>query len=260
MKTEEILKYGKLISEPEKSNSLKDTFIWGGRQLPRFRYYEYQGEEYAIPTEEYKTFLKEKEEARVAKIEGEFKRTLDDYLGNDASGNIPKLKRYVSEFETKYFKHSLYIWSRFNSTQKTTTARAVLKGIKDTYGDKFSCSFILANSLMNDLKNYDFNDDAKSRVDFYKEVDYLIVDDAFTGDKVTKYSSGYQTSFLDTFLRERLEVKCRATCFTSNIPIEEISKYWGPSLEALVKRTSFAMEFNDVLGKETDFDINHIFD
>ena len=59
---------------------------------------------------------------------------------------------------------------------------------------------------MNDLKNYDFDDDAKKRVEFYKDVDFLIVDDAFTGDKVTKYSSGYQTSFLDTFLRERLEV------------------------------------------------------
>lgn len=259
MTTDEIVKYGTPIQSPEDYKP-QDTFVWGGRQLPKFKYYEYKGEDYAVPTNEYKAYLKEKEEARLAKIEGEFKRTLDDYLGKDTPGNIPKLRRYVQEFETKYFKHSLYIWSRFNSTQKTTTARAVLKGIKDTYGDKFSCFFVLANTLMNDLKNYDFDDDAKKRVEFYKDVDFLIVDDAFTGDKVTKYSSGYQTSFLDTFLRERLEVKRRATCFTSNIPIKEIGQYWGPSIEALVNRTSFAMEFNDVLGKDTDFDINHIFD
>lgn len=260
MTTEEIIKYGTPITSTVGKYRPQDTFNYGGRQYPKFRYYEYQGEDYAVPTQEYKLYLQEKEESRAAKLEGEFNRTLEDYLGKDEQGNIPRLKRYVQEYDTKYFKYSLYIWSRFNSTQKTTTARAILKGIKDTYKDKYSCAFVLANTLLNDLKNYDFNDDARSRVELYKDVDFLIIDDAFTGDKVTRYNSGYQTSFLDTFLRERLEVKCRSTCFTSNIPIEEIGKYWGASIEALIKRTSYPMEFLDVLGKETDFNINHIFD
>ena len=102
MTTDEIVKYGTPIQSPE-GYKPQDTFAWGGRQLPKFKYYEYKGEDYAVPTNEYKAYLKEKEEVRLAKVEGEFKRTLDDYLGKDAPGNIPKLRRYVQEFETKYF-------------------------------------------------------------------------------------------------------------------------------------------------------------
>ena len=257
--TEEIEKYGTPIEDSQGSNRSKETFSYHGREMPKFRFYELNGEDFAVPTKEYKEYLKEQQEKQMLGQEGDFKRSLSDYIGADAPGNLPKLRRYVDEFATKFCRHSLYIWSRFNSTQKTTVSRALIKEIKEKHKDVV-CAFVLANTLVNDLKNYDFSDDAKQRVELYKEVSFLVVDDAFAADKVTRFSSGYQTTFLDTFLRERLEVYKKATVFTSNIPVKEIGRVWGASVEALVNRNVFEMEFNDVLGKDTDFDVKHIFD
>ncbi|MGL5913559.1 MAG: hypothetical protein ACRCZB_05285 [Bacteroidales bacterium] len=242
----------------KRSLSSSEKFVKDGREFPKFEYFEYEGDDYAVPTIFYEKYLTSLEEELTPTVSFEC-RSLSDYSGLDSAKNIPKLIRYVDEFEKNFSRHSIYIWSKFNSTQKTTVSKAVLKGIHEK-NQKRKCNFILANSLMSDLKNSDFDQKASQRIELLKKSDCLVIDDAFTSDKVTKYGSGYQISFLDTFLRERLEVLGKATLFTSNIPIDEIGRQWGASIEALIRRNTFSMEFNDILGKDTDFDINHIFD
>lgn len=255
MTIEEIVKFGTPLP-----NIGADTFVRGGRNFPKFRFYSLDGEEFAVPTKEYKEFLLEKEISRLEKEEGEFKRTLADYVGKDLPGNLPKLRRYVDEFSSKYKKHSIYIWSRYNATQKTTISRALIRELKLKYGTGVNCFFVLANVLMSDLKNSEFSEESHAKIELYRKADFLVIDDAFTGDKVTKYQSGYQISFLDTFLRERLEVTRKATCFTSNIPVTEIGKFWGNSIQSLMNRSTYSFEFNDVIGVDSDFEISHIFD
>jgi hypothetical protein len=51
-------------------------------------------------------------------------------------------------------------------------------------------------------------------------------------------------------LKERLEVFRRATCFTANVPIEDIGQEWGASIQSLVDRSiPTPMLFNDTVAK-----------
>jgi DNA replication protein DnaC len=106
--------------------------------------------------------------------------------------------------------------------------------------------------LLSLLQTETFNNGTESDLlNTLRSVDFLVIDDAFDPRKSTLYKSGYQFGFLDTFLRYRLETLGRATCFTSNVPVEEIVKNWTPSIASLVMRSvPSPMEFTDYL---TDF-------
>jgi len=106
--------------------------------------------------------------------------------------------------------------------------------------------------LLSLLQTETYNHGTESKaVASLRQVDFLVIDDAFDARKSTLYKSGYQFSFADTFLRYRLETACKATCFTSNVPVGEISKSWTPSIASLVQRSVHTpMEFRDYI---TDF-------
>jgi DNA replication protein DnaC len=174
--------------------------------------------------------------------------TIGQYKGDDKQGNLPKIKKYIDEFE-RFKKINLYFWSHGNASQKTTVAKNIivelsLKG--------YSCRFILMADLLSVLQTENFNNGAESeKVNALRSVDFLVIDDAFDPRKSTLYRSGYQFGFLDTFLRYRLETLSKATCFTSNVPVEEISKNWTPSIASLIQRSvPTPMEFSDYM---TDF-------
>jgi DNA replication protein DnaC len=103
--------------------------------------------------------------------------------------------------------------------------------------------------LLSLLQTETFNSGTESdSINTLRSVDFLVIDDAFDPKKSTLYKSGYQFSFLDTFLRYRLETLSRATCFTSNVPVEEIVKSWTPSIASLVMRSvPTPMEFTDYM-------------
>jgi DNA replication protein DnaC len=174
--------------------------------------------------------------------------TLEQYKGDDKHGNLPKITKYIREFE-QFKEINLYFWSRGNASQKTTVAKNIivelsLKG--------YSCQFTLMADLLSVLQTETFNNGAESKkIKALRSVDFLVIDDAFDPRKSTLYKSGYQFSFLDTFLRYRLETLGRATCFTSNVPIEDIAKNWTPSIASLIQRSvPTPMEFSDYM---TDF-------
>lgn len=174
--------------------------------------------------------------------------TLEQYKGEDRHENLPKIKKYINNFERFKFVN-LYFWSPGNASQKTTVAKNIivelsLKG--------YSCRFILMADLIPLLQTEAYNKGTDSKlINTLRSVDFLVIDDAFDPRKSTLYKSGYQFGFLDTFLRYRLETLGRATCFTSNVPMEEIAKNWTPSIASLVQRSvPTPMEFSDYM---TDF-------
>lgn len=160
--------------------------------------------------------------------------TLDDYVSHDRI--IPrKLSIYIADFDVKFKNIHLYFWSHENGTQKTTTAGIVgnllLKAGK-------SVQFISMGDLIKKLQSEQFDEDLSSSIDIYKTCDFLIIDDAFDKRKATMYKSGWQISFLDQFLRYRLETVRLATCFTSNFSISEIDENtFGVSIKKLIERS-----------------------
>jgi DNA replication protein DnaC len=174
--------------------------------------------------------------------------SIEQYKGEDKQQNLPKIRKYINDFE-RFRTVNLYFWSRGNASQKTTVAKNIivelsLKG--------YSCRFILMADLLSLLQTETYHSGTESEaINMLRLVDFLVIDDAFDPRKSTLYKSGYQFGFLDTFLRFRLETLGRATCFTSNVPVEEIAKSWTPSIASLVQRSIHTpMEFTDYM---TDF-------
>lgn len=160
--------------------------------------------------------------------------TLKDFVSENRT--IPrKLNLYIDAFDTKFKNVHLYFWSHENGTQKTTTASIVgnllLKKGK-------SVNFVSMGDLIKYLQSEQFDDSLSSLIETYKSCDFLIIDDCFDKRKATMYKSGWQISFLDQFLRYRLETVRLATCFTSNFSIEEIDEAaFGISIKKLIERS-----------------------
>jgi len=167
---------------------------------------------------------------------------LTRYRGDDTPGNIPLLQRFLTEFDSRFKSAHLYMWSKYNSTQKTTTAKILAK----TLALQGKSVWVLTmGELVQKLKNQDFHEPDADLIRTLSMVDFLVIDDAFDVRKVTLYKSGYQLSFLDTFLRKRLEGNRLSTCFTSNYAVGELTEVFGCSLKALVERNTRQLEFND---------------
>ena len=227
-----------------------DSDLWfedeHGTRLKKAAITDVNGEEVLAYTTDWKSYL-----ARLRVYQGFLKAnlspdleqlTLDSYKGEDDPKNLTKLKRYINEFDSLFSRASVYLWSRLNSTQKTTTAKLIAKELllkgRSVYFTTFS-------DLVTALKDEAFRENAALLVQLCHEVDFLILDDAFDPRKVTIYKSGFQLAFIDTFLRKRLETNQKATCLTANVPLDEIGKVFGISLQALLERTCKPFEFND---------------
>jgi len=180
-----------------------------------------------------------------------------DYIGDDELGHIKKLTKYVEEFKEKFNRVSLYFWSEQNSTQKTTIASIIGR---DLILQGFKVKFILMDTLIKLLQDASFNEDKEKLLLGYTNSDLLIIDDCFDKAKMTVYKSGYQFAFIDSFLRHRLEVSTKATIFTSNIPPTTINKSFNISIEKLINRNVYPMEFTDSIELRNDFDPNNIWE
>lgn len=166
----------------------------------------------------------------------DFSVSVEDYVGEDRS-KVHKLRTYINRFEEKFHAVHLYFWSPKNSTQKTTMACAVAR---ELLMKGFSAHFILMGQLLKILANEPFEEDPET-LDILRKVrtcDFLIIDDSFDPKKATVYKSGYQIPFLDEFLRTRLEIERKATCFTSNYRVPDINtQVFGESLRQLMIRS-----------------------
>lgn len=179
---------------------------------------------------------------------------LKDYIGSNRS--IPrKLTQYVEGFSDRYRNVHLYFWSHENGTQKTTMA-SITGNLLLKKG--FSVRFILMGDLLTLLTEHEDKEEMAERRKDLLDCDFLIIDDSFDRKKATIYKSGYQISFLDIFLRDRLERLRKATCFTSNFSLDEIDEeVFGISLKSLVKRSILdPFEFSVLYSDRNDFDVS----
>jgi hypothetical protein len=229
-----------------------DKFNYKGRLLPKYRLDELDGQEILIPTLEWKEYLASLETKRHLLAAGVGEVTaygLNTYIGEDKFRNIPKLKKYCDEFKMNFLHIHLYLWSRVNGTQKSTCAKDIIvrlakQGVKS--------KFVLMDSLIKTLLEAERDAEAKQKSKEWLAADFLVIDECFAKGQITLFKSGYQLAFLNTFLKERLEVFRRATCFTANIPIEDIGQEWGAGIQSLVDRSiPTPMFFNDTVTRTT---------
>ena len=182
-----------------------------------------------------------------------------DYIGDKDSEVCKKVLRYCDKFSEKFFDKTIYFYGD-RGTQKTTVAYWIGKKLIRQGKD---VKFVTMKKLVDDLSNLQFNPELNEKIEGYKKADLLIVDRAFDKDQVTVYKSGYQLSFLDSFLRERIENSMRATIIISNNAVEEISdNKFNSDLEDLVKRSTVsigtAIEFKDHYSLKDDFEIKDL--
>jgi len=170
--------------------------------------------------------------------------SIEQYAGSRSSIDmLNRIKLYVEKFKEKYHSYHLYLWSKENSTQKTTVASWIGK---ELLAKGFSVKFVLMNDLIKLIMQAMYDDTFIEQIESYASCDYLIIDEAFDARKVTVYRSGYQIPFLDSFLRKRMTIQSKATCFTSNISIDEIGKTFDTSIENLMRRSILdPMYFSD---------------
>jgi len=229
---------------------VNDRFNYKGRLWPKYKLVEQDGEEMVIPTPEWKEHLSVLEMKRYISESGIGsipKYGLDTYIGEDKNKNIPKLKKYCEEFDSKFKKVHLYLWSEVNGTQKSTCAKDIVvrlarKGIQGY--------FVLMDDLIHRLLDAERDKAARRKVSAWQNAAFLVIDECFAKGQVTLFSTGYQKAYINTFLKSRLEVNRLATCFTANIPVEKIGETWGPGLQSLIDRSvPSPMFFDDTVGE-----------
>lgn len=181
----------------------------------------------------------------------------ESYIGPDENGNLTKIKKYVEEFKDKFSKISLYFWSEQNSTQKTTIASIIGK---ELIIQGFKVRLILMDTLIKLLQDASFDKEKELALIDYSNADLLIIDDCFDKAKMTVYKSGYQFAFIDSFLRNRMEVATRATIFTSNVDQKTIGNSFNISIQKLVMRNAYPMEFKDSIELKNDFNPEDIWE
>lgn len=174
---------------------------------------------------------------------------IEEYQGRDAAGNLPKVKKYVERFADRFKGVHLYLWGD-NGTQKSTVATWIMVqlGLRG-----YQVRTVLMTDLINLLMDENFDEEKEGRVKDLREADFLFIDDAFDAvRKQTLYKSGYQLSFIDTFLRMRLERTPRATIFTSNVPVGSIEDSFGKSIRTLIERNVHVLHFTDYVSAGQD--------
>ena len=241
---------------------MSDIFIDEFSGITKFIERVINGNPTLIETEEWKNYKQSKLLSLSLKKSGipeiALSIELDDLkLGLNSEDKISAIKQYIYYFSTHNKNSSLYLWSTRNGTQKTTTASIIGK---ELIKKGFSCKFILMSDLSKLLLNESFSEEDKMEIDALFRVDFLIIDDSFDPKKVTIYKSGYQISFLDSFLRKRMESLGKTICFTSNFK-EIDEKIFGISLKSLIDREVKKLEFKiPYKGITSSFDIDKIFD
>lgn len=183
------------------------------------------------------------EKAGLSELDAQY--SIEEYIGTDRNENIPKVKMYVDEFEDRFRHINLYFWSRENGSQKTTVSKWMVGQLAE---QGFKVRFILMENLVRMIQKTEWDGTDSDKMSYITDVDFLVVDDAFDPAKNMIYKSGYQFPFVDTFFRDRLETRKKATVFTSNIPPEEIAEHYTASIGALINRNiPDPFEFTDLL-------------
>lgn len=154
-----------------------------------------------------------------------FTYTPRSYAGTKSVADKDRLINYTNQFELNPEVRKLIVYMYGpNGTQKSTLASWVGKTL---LSKGFSVRYVLMNDLIKLLMDAeDFNEErkikAQARVEKLENTDLIIIDEAFDKDKVKLFRSGYQMSFLDSWIRKRIGQLNKGILFVSNAKIEDI--------------------------------------
>ena len=172
----------------------------------------------------------------IAKVNTKY--TFDDYNSPNKE-QLEYLKNFANNFEKCARKTMIYLYGP-NGTMKTCMSQytgqvIIRKG--------YTVQYIMMQDLINDLISIGDSENVQEEKEYalkrYYNVDLLIIDEAFDKDKVSLYKSGFQLPYLDSFLRNRFEMKNKSIFFISNIKPSDIAKYgFGISLQDFVERNT----------------------
>lgn len=198
------------------------------------------------------------------------KYDINTYQGTKSLDNLNRLKNFVNMYfskntpedvREKLVSATLYLYGP-NGTQKTTLAKwfgyQFIKNKKTVY-------YTLMNDLVKLLQKSERDEEAQAKIDKILDRDLLIIDEAFMKERVLIYHSGYQLSFIDTFLRNRLQSKKKCTVFISNIEPSKIDEsVFGIGLKDLVTRnvllsTGLLLFEDNYMDNLSNIDENNLF-
>lgn len=184
---------------------------------------------------------------------------ISSYYGDRSKDNVSKLKDFIENF-TEYKSSSIYFYGK-KSTQKSTLSKWVARELIDK---GHSVYYVLMDVLLKDLCNEQFLDkkdiETRNRIRAYKTSDFLVIDESFKKERVLIYKSNYQITFIDSFLRERLESKKLSTLFVSNAPIEDIEKEgYNEYIQEIINRNCFPLFFDDSINIEKIGQMSNLF-
>jgi len=175
------------------------------------------------------------------------------YRGEKSFSSISKIDKYIHNFSlhNNAYKAMLYFCGDPGS-QKTYTAKyvgyhLVKKG--------FSVYYTLMQSLILTISpDFETDSDRKKR-EFLLHVDSLIIDDSFDKRRVTLYRSGYQLPILESFLKERFDIRRKGIIFVSTVHPKKIEEQgFGSSLENFIVRNTVQkgtlLSFEDIYDRE----------
>ena len=162
-----------------------------------------------------------------------------NYKGNESISNVSRLIKYIHLFDDKdentrkkVTKSVIYLYGP-NGTQKTTLANWIgsellQKGV--------SCCYALMKKIIDELWESQRDEEAKAYIDKLLKCDVLIIDEAFSKDKIHLWQSGNQIGYIDEFLRERLNNGKGIIFISNNSPSEIESQGFSHSIHDLVNR------------------------
>ena len=179
-----------------------------------------------------------------------FEYDIADYKGDKSLHKVNRLIHYVHLFDDKALKESaiksvIYLYGP-NGTQKTTLANWIGSELLQR---GVSCQYALMKKIIDELWESQRNEESKAYIDKLLKCDVLIIDEAFSKDKIHLWQSGNQIGYIDEFLRERLNNRKGIIFISNNSPKEIESQGFSHSIHDLVNRelikTNGAMEMVD---------------
>lgn len=147
------------------------------------------------------------------------------YAGTKSIADKDRLINYVDQFKKNPAVRSLIVYLYGpNGTQKTTMASWVGKALIQK---NFSVRYLLMNDLVKLLMNAEsFNEEiaenARAKVEKLEDTDLIIIDEAFDKEKMKLWKSGYQLSYIDSWIRKRVGALNKGIFFISNVELNQI--------------------------------------
>ena len=184
----------------------------------------------------------------------------ETYKGDKSLRCKDQYVAYIDNF-LKFRDKTVYMHGP-NGTQKTSLAMwGAFELIKEGYHVQYILMYRLIELL---TASFEKRTEYEIIINKLKSSDLLIIDESFAKDKVLLYKSGYQLPFLDSFLRERIDVYKKGTLFISNKKSTDINvEGFGKSLQDFIYRNTLQtdLEFLDnyTANKLNNFDSRSIF-